>query len=145
MIKIFLPIVCLIVTATYAEKPNWYPNNLDEIAKKCLEENQLKSDYDKDLKYHQFEDNTQVHNLFLCKAKGMNIYKEDTGLNVDRLIYAFYKKEMDCMKPSVQDCVNKYKDLSSAGKMIYKVIYCIVEKEDELSTSDKFNKTDCSF
>lgn len=115
------------------QQPNWYPKNADAIHDKCNEDHPLSLEIKESLRNRHPIDNPQVHGYFLCKAKGMNIYAKETGINVDRMSYTFYKnpKQSDCIKPVVEDCVNKHKDVTSEGAMIFKVIKCVVDVDND--------------
>lgn len=80
-----------------------------------------------------FADTPTIRALALCRAKGFNVYTEDTGLNSERLAYLFFRSETtECKKSEVKDCVDKNKDIVNQGQMVYNTIKCIGEKKADM-------------
>ncbi|XP_023308887.2 uncharacterized protein LOC111690613 [Lucilia cuprina] len=127
MHKIILLIFCGIYMAKCAEHPSWYPENVNEIKKQCAEENNLTPDFGNILTYEQLANNTNVHAAYLCAAKGFHFYSDDEGLNVDRMIYFFFKTSTKCIRRKAKECVETHKEVISTGEMIFKLHYCILE------------------
>ncbi|XP_037823840.1 uncharacterized protein LOC119612181 [Lucilia sericata] len=127
MYKIIFLIFCLMFMALCAEHPSWYPENADEIKKQCAEENQLAPNFGMTLTYDQLANNTNAHAAYLCAAKGFNFYSEDEGVNVDRMIYFLFKTSTKCINRKAKECVETHKEIPSAGEMILKLHYCILE------------------
>ncbi|XP_037823839.1 uncharacterized protein LOC119612180 [Lucilia sericata] len=120
MNRIIFLILCWAALTTSAEKPSWLPDNDIELMKKCGNET-LSGPGCLRLKFHAYH---------LCCAKALNIYSEDTGLNVERLTYSFFEST-DCGKPLVQNCVDQHKEIISKGEMISETLKCITEKITE--------------
>ncbi|KAI8123035.1 hypothetical protein FF38_11676 [Lucilia cuprina] len=120
MYKIIFLILCWAALTTFAEKPSWFPDNDIELMKKCENET-LSGPGCLRLKFHAY---------YLCCAKVLNIYNEDTGLNVERLTYSLFEST-DCGKPLVQYCFDQHKEIISKGEMISETLKCILEKKNE--------------
>lgn len=74
-----------------------------------------------------------MHSFSLCLARALNVYNDQTGLDVDRLTYVFFistKKPM-CRKILVEDCMDKNKEITSDGERILKVVKCLLDKEQQ--------------
>ncbi|XP_037823835.1 uncharacterized protein LOC119612176 [Lucilia sericata] len=127
MNKVIITIFCGFIMAIYAERPSWYPENDTEVNNQCYEENQLEPGFIADSStFDELTSNKNVQEAFLCYGKRFNFYSEDTGIDIERMVYSIYKRERDCKKPVAQECVDKFKDVDAAGEMILKVIHCTI-------------------
>ncbi|XP_046806538.1 uncharacterized protein LOC111690614 [Lucilia cuprina] len=126
MNKLIFLILCSAAVITIAENLSWYPDNYEEIIKKCMKD----SNYTPGL---SLIDSPELHAFYLCSAKGLNIYSEELGLNIERLSYTFFPStyKMYCKKTLVQNCAEENKDLTSKGELIFKVAKCISNKKNE--------------
>lgn len=113
-------------------KPTWYPDNDDEIIEKCNRENNVTPEMEKE--YRIFKDTPTVHAIALCRAKGLNIYDDETGLNVERMTEIFFTNNTECRKALVQQCVDKTINIISKGEMVYKTFNCIAEEDVDKKT-----------
>lgn len=104
--------------------PTWYPENAEEIYKKCCEENNV----DPQTKFDIYADNPELRSHLLCKSKALNVYTEDEGFHVDRMTYLYCRHPEDNSNdPFLQDCVNKNKNISSHDEKVYKTLRCIAD------------------
>ncbi|XP_037823824.1 uncharacterized protein LOC119612168 [Lucilia sericata] len=122
----YILIFPLTAVITIAENPNWYPDNDEEIIKKCMEDSNYTPGY-------LLINSPELHAFYLCTAKGLNIYSDDLGLNIERFTYTFFPStnNVDCKKTLVQNCADQYKELTSKGELIFEVAKCISNKKNE--------------
>lgn len=111
-------------------KPTWFPDNEHEIFDKCNQKYNVTAEMERE--FNKFLDTPLVHNIVLCRAKGLNIYNDETGFDVDRLHEVFFRRNKnECQKTWVNECVNTYKDVTSKAEMAFKTIVCLAEKEEK--------------
>ncbi|XP_065368016.1 uncharacterized protein LOC135960610 [Calliphora vicina] len=135
MNKLIFLILCWTFTTAFAETPSWFPENVVEINNKCAKETQVSYSMLINIRERP-NDIHKVQAFLLCKLKGVNAYNEDTGLNVDRFAYIYYRSTsiLNSKIPLVQDCVDKNKEAASGGEMIYNVIICLIDQAEGKST-----------
>lgn len=114
-------------------KPTWYPNNDADVIGKCNRENNVTPEMEEDIS--NLTNTPLVQAIVLCRVKGINIYNDETGWNIERMNEMFLPNNPECRKVLVQECVDKFKNLDSKGEMAFKTIDCIAEKEVDKKTT----------
>lgn len=115
------------------EPPSWYPENAEEMLKKCNEGNNVNPQKKIDI----YTDTPELRSQLLCKSKAFNVYTEDEGFHVDRMAYIFfYDPEGNKSDPILQDCVNKNKNISAHDERVYKTFRCIADIEKNAKNKD---------
>ncbi|XP_011295728.2 uncharacterized protein LOC105262425 [Musca domestica] len=126
MFKIIITI-CLL-SLVFAERPDWYPENPQEIEAECMKKYNVDAETIAKIRAFQLEDTPTVRSVLFCSAVGKNVYRPEKGFEPERFAVGLkYGLNVDCNVDFIRNCANKYNNIESQEGKYFHFFKCVFD------------------
>ncbi|XP_013097474.2 B1 protein [Stomoxys calcitrans] len=132
MNRLLVVFLILFLSKTFAERPDWYPENAAEIEADCKKENGITPEIWSQMLSLDLEDTPAVRSVLLCLVKRKTVYRPENGFEAERLQVGLQQvAKRKCDLNHIKDCGEKFCDLEPEDFKIFSIFKCTLDDRHE--------------